>query len=131
MDPKLWGPSAWYFLHSVTFSYPENPTQKEKKSLKDFFRSLEFLLPCDVCKLNFKHHFNEDPIDGHLNSREEVIKWLINIHNKVNIETGKPILSYETVLHTIPPLYSSDKINICRIMFLVILLFVLRKVLKS
>ena len=123
MDPQLWGPSAWYFLHSLTFSYPENPTQKEKKSIKDFFSSLQYLLPCDVCKLNYKIHFNEDPIDGHLQSRERVVKWLISIHNKVNVETGKPLLSYETVLHTIPPIYSSDTINMYRILFLLIILF--------
>ena len=26
MEPNIWGPGAWTFLHSITFQYPENPS---------------------------------------------------------------------------------------------------------
>ena len=25
-----WGPPGWIFLHAISFSYPENPTQEER-----------------------------------------------------------------------------------------------------
>ena len=31
-NPKIWGPSTWIFLHSISFSYPEKPTKKDKKN---------------------------------------------------------------------------------------------------
>jgi hypothetical protein len=45
MDPEFWGPSAWKFLHSITMSYPSEPTDKEKKVYKKFFEILGLVLP--------------------------------------------------------------------------------------
>ena len=30
MDPLIWGPHAWFFLHSITLVYPDNPSEQEK-----------------------------------------------------------------------------------------------------
>ena len=39
MNPKIWGPHAWIFLHSITLNYPENPTPELKKNnIKDFLK---------------------------------------------------------------------------------------------
>ena len=54
MNPKIWGPHAWIFLHSVSFSYPDDPTEEDKKEYKKFFESLQYVLPCDTCKYNYK-----------------------------------------------------------------------------
>ena len=34
MDPKIWGPPGWLFLHTLTFNYPNNPTKEEKETTK-------------------------------------------------------------------------------------------------
>ena len=39
MDPKIWGPPGWLFLHTITFNYPTNPTEEDKKYYKNFFYS--------------------------------------------------------------------------------------------
>jgi len=126
MDPNLWGPSAWYFLHSLTYSYPVEPSLDDKKAIENFFDSLSLLLPCTVCKTNYREHFTESPIREHSGSRETVVKWLIDIHNKVNIDTGKPKVEYETILKLRPPMYSSVSENIQRVIFLVLLILVIR-----
>ena len=30
---KIWGPDAWLFLHTITFNYPENPSEQDKVNL--------------------------------------------------------------------------------------------------
>ena len=40
MDPKIWGPPGWFFIHSVTLVYPDNPTETEKNNFKRFFLNL-------------------------------------------------------------------------------------------
>ena len=47
MNPKIWGPHAWVFLHTITLNFPENPTPEQKKYYKDF---LYFLLDLQMKK---------------------------------------------------------------------------------
>ena len=56
MNPKIWGKHAWIFLHSITLAYPNCPTDEEKNNTKNFFISLENILPCYECRRNYKKH---------------------------------------------------------------------------
>lgn len=91
LDPQCWGPSGWFFLHSITMGYPESNVTPETAALyKQFFESLEFVLPCVWCKRNYRRNLEQLPIDDHLGSRRELAEWLYRIHNLVNEETGVP-----------------------------------------
>ena len=57
MNPSIWGPKAWFFLHSVSFNYPDNPTKNDKVEYKRFFESIQYILPCDNCKEHFSDNF--------------------------------------------------------------------------
>ena len=54
MEPEIWGPNAWLFLHTVTFNYPKNPTVIDRNNYYDFFNSLQNVLPCPKCQEHFK-----------------------------------------------------------------------------
>lgn len=89
MDPKIWGPHLWFFLHSITFSYAEdkeNPTRQEKKHMYNFLNSLKYTLPC-ICKNNYREHFNKNP--PNLKSRRKLFEWMVDLHNTVNEESNK------------------------------------------
>ena len=47
MTPDIWGPPLWYKMHMKTFAYPKNPTEKDKIEIRDFFRNIINLLPCE------------------------------------------------------------------------------------
>lgn len=89
---KEWGPNAWTFLHYITFNYPENPTAEEQQQVETFFNSLQYLLPCEECKENFKKEMELFPIDTR--SKYYLSNWLVNVHNSVNIRLKKPLFSY-------------------------------------
>ena len=90
MNPSKWGSQAWTFLHAVTFVYPENPTEAEKKQYYDFFMSLKNVIPCMKCRTHYEQHLSELPIRSFLETRDSLIDWLYKIHNKVNESLGKP-----------------------------------------
>ena len=90
MNPSKWGSQAWTFLHAVTFVYPENPTEAEKKQYYDFFMSLKNVIPCIKCRKHYEQHISELPLRFHLETRDSLISWLHKIHNKVNESLGKP-----------------------------------------
>ena len=135
MDPIVWGPHLWFVLHIITFTYPENPTEHDKRSHRDFFINLGDVIPCEQCKKHYKKHSSEYPITPHLDNKADLIKWLIQIHNFVNISLGKPtytvsdvINKYKNIDLKIPlsqelPQKIIKKKNItCRIIFFIIIL---------
>ncbi len=95
MKTSIWGPSAWRFLHAVTFAYPENPSEEHKEAARSLFRSLKLMLPCGDCCTHYCSGFALDPVDKHLDSREALSRWLVAFHNKVNARLGKPEYAYE------------------------------------
>ena len=105
MNPDIWGPKFWFSLHSVTFDYPLKPDLSEKIRIKDFFNSLEYILPCKICRVNYSKHIREIPIENNLGSRKNLVYWLIDIHNSVNAMHGKPLLSYDEVINIYEKIY--------------------------
>tara|TARA_B100000902_G_scaffold366281_1_gene387924 strand:+ start:464 stop:934 length:471 start_codon:yes stop_codon:yes gene_type:complete len=91
MDPTIWGPHFWYILHIITFNYPDNPTEYQKRAYHDFFTHLKEVIPCGNCRKHYSKYIGEYPLSPHLDSKVAIIKWLIQIHNFVNISLGKPI----------------------------------------
>lgn len=98
MDPNIWGPKFWFSLHSVSMTYPFNPDEEDKKRYKSFYSLLEFILPCALCRVNYSDNLKKYPIDNHLKNRKSLVYWVIDVHNMVNVENGKPTLSYGEVL---------------------------------
>ena len=56
MEPNIWGPSAWTFLHTIALQYPELPTDDDKKQYYIFFNSLKDVLPCPNCRMHYSEH---------------------------------------------------------------------------
>jgi hypothetical protein len=98
MDPQLWGPQLWYVLHIISMSYPKEPTEYTKRAYHDFFNNLKDVLPCEICKKHYSKFIMEYPVTPHLDTRENLVKWVIQIHNFVNLELGKPVMDVETVI---------------------------------
>lgn len=90
-----WGTHAWAFIESIALTYPVNPTPQEKAEYKEFFLSLQYVLPCPRCRNHFKSNIEKYPLNDALKNRENLIKWVIDVHNEVNKSNGKRVLSYE------------------------------------
>lgn len=121
MQPSYWGPSAWKFLHTISDTYPEHPTDEMKQKTKHFFMLLQDVLPCPLCRKNYKLHIEKYPLtDNILRTRETLSSWLIDIHNEVNKLTNKKVFSYKDVVVESHPLLTFS--NIILIFFIVLLL---------
>ena len=131
IKPSIWGPHGWKFLHYVSLGYPSNPTEEDKKNYKNFYNSLQHILPCAKCDHNYSHNLIKYPIDNHLSSRDSLVRWVIDIHNQVNNETGKREYTYEEALS----LYTEESPKfgdyLFKLIVLVIILYFLYQVLKK
>lgn len=96
MMTKVWGPAGWLFLHCVSFGYPysineQNPEHNTKKEdYLNFFYYLGKVLPCKYCRDSYMEFYNELNLENNLNTREQLTRWLYDMHNRVNHKLGVP-----------------------------------------
>lgn len=89
IPPAVWGPLFWHTIHIVAIGYPKNPSYADKRAAKEFFESLCFLIPCPVCREHYQRNLEKHPISPHLDRRDDLFKWTIELHNEVNAILGK------------------------------------------
>jgi hypothetical protein len=99
MDIRDWAPNAWVYLHAVTLSYPEAPTEQERHAYRQFFTSVGQTLPCRACCEHYTDQLASNP--PQLASRDTLVRWLIDIHNGVRKSQGKRILGHAEALRHI------------------------------
>jgi hypothetical protein len=95
MSPSVWGPIFWTTMHIVTLGYSPNPSQEEKIAASSFFNSLAHVIPCPICKTHYQHFLKEVPVENVVGSRDELINWCFELHNKVNEKLGKHAISFD------------------------------------
>jgi hypothetical protein len=91
-----WGPHAWKFLHAVSFAYPDNPSHMTKLKFLTFFKILRYVLPCATCRRGYTHESQDLSIKV-LQNKDTLSRWLVNVHNKVNIRLSKKVRSYDDI----------------------------------
>ena len=105
-------PLLWHFLHIISFNYPVNPTEYNKKnnlvkhqienSYYYFIFLLQFILPCKTCRENLKKNLerlnffrNKAKI---MKNRDSFSRFIYDLHEIINKMLNKQSnLSYEQV----------------------------------
>ena len=88
---KLWGGSGWEFLHSITFGYPVQPTEENKRDYFNFFMNTGYVLPCVHCRDSYLEFVKTDDTildEAALESRDSLTRWLYRLHERVNKKLG-------------------------------------------
>jgi len=93
LPPSVWGPFFWHTIHITALSYPDKPTYAHKRAAKDLFESLAHLIPCPKCREHYSKHLQKFPISPHLDRRDDLFRWTVNLHNEVNKSLDKPIVT--------------------------------------
>jgi hypothetical protein len=93
LDPKVFGPHYWFFLHTIALNYPIYPNAVTKKKYYDFIQSLPLFIPIEKHATDFSKLLDEYPLTPYLDSRESFVRWMHFIHNKINEKLEKPKIS--------------------------------------
>lgn len=93
LNPKIWGPHYWFFLHTLAMCYPNYPNEITKKKYYDFIQNLPMFIPIDQIASHFSVLLDKYPVQPYLDNRESFIRWLWFIHNKINQKLEKPTIS--------------------------------------
>ena len=93
LDPKIWGPHYWFFLHTIAMSYPIHPNAVTKKKYYDFVQNIPLFIPVESMAGEFSKLLDQYPVQPYLDNKESFIRWLWFIHNKINKKLEKPQIS--------------------------------------
>lgn len=93
LDPKVWGPHYWFFLHTVAMTYPHHPSTITKKKYYEFIQNLPLFLPVEEISGEFSKLIDKYPINPYLDNRDSFVRWVHFIHNKINEKLEKPTIS--------------------------------------
>lgn len=137
LDPSIWGPHYWFFLHTIAFTYPNHPNSNTKKIYYNFFRNFPLFIPVNEVSSTFSDILNKYPILPYLDNKKSLIKWVHFVHNKINRKLEKPIVSIEEFYKQYYELYKPKteknieflkfRKNIIIIFLLFVLLFIAYK----
>lgn len=135
IDPKRWGRPMWDSLYYICASYPDSADQDEQETIKTYFTIIGRLLPCEICRSNYKNHIKKHPITNDvLKSRYDLINWLISIDNEIRSMHGKPLITYEQVVAkyiTLPQPFITNKMIISLVLILLIVMLIVFAKYKS
>jgi hypothetical protein len=95
LDPKIWGPHYWFFLHTISIAYPHHPNAVTKKKYYDLIQNLHVFLPVEKIATEFSQLLEQYPVTPYLDNRESFVRWTWFIHNKINEKLEKPKISME------------------------------------
>jgi hypothetical protein len=97
--PSVWGPLFWHTIHITAIGYPTNPSYSQKKAAKEFYEALVHLIPCPMCREHYQTHLQRYPLTPHLDKRDDLFKWTVQLHNEVNDSIGKPRVTEAEALY--------------------------------
>ena len=98
INPIIWGPKFWDVFHFTAFGYPEKQTGADTEVYKQFYINFFKVLPCDACAKSSQEILNVNDLDKALVSKEELIKWTYDFHDKINIKLGKKSPSFKNFI---------------------------------
>lgn len=124
INPEIWGSYFWQTFHFTAFGYPDIPNSTDKTIYKTFFIHFMKILPCDKCSVSSQEIIDVSLLEKALESRESLIHWSYNFHDKVNKKLNKTSPSFEKFKYDFQNRNSSYIHIIIIILLLLLLLYI-------
>ncbi len=86
MDPKIWGPGLWTYIHSAAAT---STSQQKRLDFEAAMKALAKTLPCEKCKAHFMANLDIFPIRNYMASNESLFMWTYLMHDAVNASQNK------------------------------------------
>lgn len=113
---KDWGPFLWTFLHGTAEKLGRQSAEimasDEAREMTLVLRGIEYVMPCEKCRMHYHEYLKKNPIDDFPQKRGEYLRqavrlWLWRLHNAVNERNGAPLFLVEELT----PLYQSAPVS--------------------
>jgi hypothetical protein len=98
MQSAIFGPPFWMTIHLISFNYPVEPTEAQKKDYSDWLRLSGKVLPCRYCRENVAANVEAAGFDwGCMASRDTFARFCYKLHDNVNRMLNKSSPPFEEI----------------------------------
>jgi len=108
--PEVWGPHYWFFLHTVSHTYPIHPNEIIKRKYYDLIQNLPLFIPNPEVSHYVSELLERYPVQPYLGTRESLVRWVIFLHNKVNTALGKEEMTTMDALESYVRRYDAPEV---------------------
>ena len=112
LNPEIWGPHYWFFLHTIALTYPLYPNAITKRKYYNFIQDLPLFIPNAKIAKEFSELLDKYPVTPYLDSRPSFNKWMHFIHNKINYVLNKPEINILDALNKYKESYKTPDLSI-------------------
>jgi hypothetical protein len=92
----LWGRATWELFHTIAAKINEDFFNKKRVNLFILLIDICKNLPCPTCAQHASMIMTPNNL-RYVTTKEQLITFLYNFHNQVNIQTNKPLFKYENL----------------------------------
>jgi hypothetical protein len=106
MEPTIFGPYVWAAIHLICLGAPKSG---DKKMYHTFFNQLPYILPCASCGKHLIENMSAIPIEN----ADDLFKWSVDLHNRVNLQLSKPQITFEDAyaFWKLPPKFNQPNVS--------------------
>ena len=94
MQKSVWGPATWKLIHCIPIKANKNIKPEEFNELKQILTRIMSNLPCPYCTSHAISYLSTTNYKS-IQNLNDLILYLFNFHNSVNIRINKPLITFE------------------------------------
>lgn len=96
IGPDIWGRSFWEFLDAIVATYPrDDPSPEHRKAVLELMQSLQFLLPCPICRKHYSTYLQKNSLEDALQSRYSLLVFYFHLKQEIANRSNK-LLPFKT-----------------------------------
>ena len=89
-----WGGITWVFLHTLSYKVHPEHYRQTKNELWDHIKQMCSNLPCPDCSSHAMQYLKKIKLPE---TKEQLIRVLVDFHNAVNRRIGKPPFPFQAI----------------------------------
>lgn len=93
-----WGRPMWFAIHTFALRMPSELSNDDKLRYKAFMSSMQYVLPCPICKNHIKENLVKLDMTPYLGTNVKLFEWTVKLHNTVNSDNNKSVMSLSDAL---------------------------------
>ena len=111
LDSEIWGPHFWFVLHTISFAYPNFPSNSIKKKYYEFVKNLPQFIPDEKIGNQFNEFLDKYPVTPYLDNKNSFIRWVHFIHNRINEYLKKDMVNFDDFMKKYEKIFEERSLN--------------------